>query len=95
MTAQEAIDYFLDPTGKREQRDEAIVMAMRALGMQIKTRPMKSVDTYNKNIYKLYCPTCGEYIAYGNSRVGTLHRFTMSTGRCGYCGQAIDWGEDK
>lgn len=95
MTTQEAIDYFLDPTGKREQHDEAIVMAMRALGMQIQTRPMKSVDTYNENFYKLYCPTCGKYIACGNSRVGTLNKFTMSPDMCGHCGQAIDWSEEE
>ena len=34
MTKQEAIDYLLDPIGKREQHDEAIEMAISALQAQ-------------------------------------------------------------
>lgn len=69
----------------------AMEIAVEAMERQIPMKPMESVDTYSENLYKLYCPTCGKYIAYGNSRVGTLNRFKMSPDRCGYCGQAIDW----
>ena len=31
MTEQEAIDYLIDPIGKRDQHDEAIDMAIKAL----------------------------------------------------------------
>ncbi len=33
MTAQEAIDYLMDPIGKRDKHDEAIKMAIDALNM--------------------------------------------------------------
>ena len=91
MTPEEAIDYLLDPIGKREKHDDAIRMAIDALQKQIPKKPMKSIDSYNDNLYKLNCPTCGKYIAYGNSRVGTLNKFTMAPDMCGFCGQTIDW----
>ena len=34
MTREEAIDYLLDPIGKREKHDEAIRMAIEALERQ-------------------------------------------------------------
>ena len=34
MTNQEAIDYLIDPIGKREQHDEAIALAISALQEQ-------------------------------------------------------------
>ncbi len=34
MTEQDAIDYLLDPIGKREQHDEAIELAVEALKAQ-------------------------------------------------------------
>ena len=68
--------------------DWAKEIAMEAMEKQIPKKPMKSIDPYNNSLYKLNCPTCGKYIAYGNSRVGTLNKFTVM---CGFCGQAIDW----
>ena len=94
MTPEEAIDYLLDPIGKREKHDDAIRMAIDALRKQIPKKPMKSIDSYNNNLYKLNCPTCGKYIAYGNSRVGTLNKFTMAPDMCGFCGQRIDWSDE-
>ena len=71
----------------------AVEIAVDAMKRQIPEKPMKSIDMYNENLYKLNCPTCGKYIAYGNSRVGTLNKWTMAPDRCGYCGQAVDFGE--
>lgn len=70
---------------------EAIGIAIEALKKEVSQQPMKSIDTFSKSLYKLYCPTCGNYIACGNSRVGTLNKFTKATDRCGYCGQKIDF----
>lgn len=70
---------------------EALEMAIEALEKEVPQQPMKSIDTFSESLYKLYCPTCGNYIAYGNSRVGTLNKFTEDTDRCGYCGQKIEW----
>lgn len=70
---------------------DALELAIEALNKEIPQQPMKDIDTFSKNLYKLYCPTCGNYIAYGNSRVGTLHKFVNDTDRCGYCGQKIDF----
>lgn len=94
MTPEEAIDYLQDPIGKREKHDEAIQMAIEALEKQIPEKPTIKQDKYNENLFTLYCPTCGKYIAYGNSRVGTLKKFTMAPDMCGFCGQAIDWRID-
>lgn len=69
----------------------AVGIAVDAMKRQIPKKPMKSIDSYNENLYKLNCPTCGKYIAYGNSRVGTLNKFTMAPDMCGFCGQTIDW----
>ena len=71
----------------------AVGIAVDAMKRQIPKKPMKSIDVYNENLYKLNCPTCGKYIAYGNSRVGTLNKWTMAPDRCGYCGQAVDFSE--
>ena len=73
----------------------ACEIAVDAMEKQIPKKPMKRIDPYNNSLYKLYCPTCGKYIANGNSRLGTLNEFTMSSDRCGFCGQAIDWTEDE
>jgi hypothetical protein len=70
---------------------EALELAIEALKKEVPQQPMKSIDTFSESLYKLYCPTCGNYIAYGNSRVGTLNKFTKATDRCGYCGQKIDF----
>ena len=69
----------------------AVEIAVEAMEKQIPKKPMKSIDPHNSNLYKLNCPECGKYIAYGNSRVGTLHKWTMTPTMCGYCGQVIDW----
>ena len=73
------------------EHQEALDEAIEALKKEVPQQPMKSIDTFSESLYKLYCPTCGNYIAYGNSRVGTLNKFTKDTDRCGYCGQKIDF----
>ena len=73
----------------------AVEIAVSAMEKQIPKKPEKVKDRHNKNVYKLTCPACGKYIAYGNSRVGTLHKFTVAPDRCGYCGQAVDFSERK
>ena len=73
----------------------AVEIAVEAMKRQIPEKPMKSIDRYNENLYKLTCPACGKYIGYGNSRVGTLNKFTIAPDRCGYCGQKILWEEGE
>ena len=99
MTAKEAVDIlrrgstFAYDEVNAEEFCRAYDMAVDALEKQIPKKPEKVEDRYNENLYKLTCPACGEYIAYGNSRVGTLHKCTVAPDRCGYCGQAVDFSE--
>ena len=84
MTTQEAIDYLLDPIGKREQHDEAIRMAVDALEKQIPKRPKyKAEDRFVKNHVTeySYCPVCEKEVVAGDMF-------------CVMCGQAIDWGDE-
>ena len=74
--------------------EEAIdYMAIEA--KKIPKKPMKSIDPYSKDLYKLNCPTCGNYIAHGNSVIGILRKFMIEPDMCGFCGQRICWKEDK
>ena len=72
----------------------AAEIAVEAMRKQIPQRAMKSIDAYNKNLYKLYCPTCGALVANGNSRVGFMNKVSEGYDRCAACGQVID-GEDE
>ena len=69
----------------------AVEIAVEAMRKQIPQKAMKSVDAYNKNLYELYCPTCGALVAYGNSRVGFMNKVSEGYDRCAACGQTIDW----
>ena len=69
----------------------ATEIAVEAMQKQIPQKAMKSIDVYDKNLYKLYCPTCGALVAYGNSRVGFMNKVSKGYERCAACGQAIDW----
>ena len=69
----------------------AAEIAIEAMQKQIPTKAMKSIDAYDKNLYKLYCPTCGALVAYGNSRVGFMNKVSKGYERCAACGQTIDW----
>ena len=69
----------------------AAEIAVEAMQKQIPQKAMKSIDVYDKNLYKLYCPTCGALVAYGNSRVGSINKVSKWYERCAACGQAIDW----
>ena len=98
MTLQEAIKILEVAEAECEwnaplEYQAAFDMAIEALEKQIPKKPMKSIDVYNENLYKLNCPACGKHIAYGNSRVGTLNKLTQAPDRCGYCGQAVDFSE--
>lgn len=73
-----AIDYLLDPIGKREIHDEAVGLAVDALRKQIPQNPIQ------RN-YDWRCPTCSRFI---------MPRSIYYTGdhHC-KCGQAIDWSD--
>ena len=68
----------------------ATEIAIEAMQKQIPQKAMKSIDAYDKNLYKLYCPTCGVLVAYGNSR-GFMNKVSKGYERCAACGQVIDW----
>ena len=69
----------------------AMAIAVDAMRKQMPQKAMKSIDAYDKNLYKLYCPTCGALVAYGNSRVGSINKVSKWYERCAACGQVIDW----
>ena len=72
----------------------AMKIAIDAMEKQIPRKPMKSVDTLNANLYKLYCPECGALVAVGNSRSGYMTKMSEEEcERCCACGQKIDWEE--
>ena len=71
----------------------AMEIAVDAMRKQMPQKAMKSIDAYDKNLYKLYCPTCGALVAYGNSRVGFMNKVSKGYARCAACGQMIDWEE--
>lgn len=93
MTPQESISAINRLKAEIEwdlslEYQEALDEAIEALKKEIPQRPMKSVLVSNNSLYKLYCPTCGIYIGYGNSKSGTLNKFTD---RCSHCGQKLQW----
>lgn len=73
----------------------AAEIAVEAMRKQIPQKAMKSIDVYDKNLYKLYCPTCGALVASRNSRVGFMNKVSKGHERCAACGQAIDWQEGE
>lgn len=73
----------------------AAEIAVEAMEKQIPKKAMESIDAYNKNLYKLYCPTCGALVANGNSRVGFMNKVSKGYDRCAACGQAIDWEDES
>lgn len=97
MTPSEARDYIIRhcnpdyPHGKTEW-ETAINMAIEALSKEMPQKPTKSVEQLpNESLYKMNCPTCGTYIGYGNSKGGTLSKFTCVHDRRGHCGQKLQW----
>lgn len=81
-----AIDYLLDPIGKREIHDESIKLAVDALRKQIPQKPVQSKEARFGMGYEYHdwcCPTCGKYLAPEPTYKGNHH--------C-ECGQKIDWG---
>ena len=75
-----AIDYLLDPIGKREIHDDAVGLAVDALKKQI---PMKAVGNHYAH---MRCPACNHRIPSGG---GSSSR--RRDNWCNYCGQKIDW----
>lgn len=75
-----AIDYLLDPIGKREIHDESIELAVDALRKQI---PQKAVGNHYAH---MRCPACNHRIPSGG---GSSSR--RRDNWCNYCGQKIDW----
>ena len=81
MSPNEAIDYLLDPIGKREIHDDAVGLAVDALRKQI---PKKAVGNHYAH---MRCPACNHRIPSGG---GSSSR--RRDNWCNYCGQKIDWG---
>lgn len=57
MTREEAIDYLLDPIGKREKHDEAIRMAIEALERQ-RGEWVEAYEDYRQQISWWECSVC-------------------------------------
>ena len=81
ISPNEAIDYLLDPIGKREIHDESVELAVDALRKKI---PKKAVG--NHSAY-MRCPTCNHMMPSGESGRNIRRRESW----CNYCGQKIDW----
>lgn len=81
ISPNEAIDYLLDPIGKREIHDDAVGLAVDALRKQI---PQKAVGNHYEH---MRCPACNHRIPSGG---GSSSR--RRDNWCNYCGQKIDWG---
>lgn len=80
ISPNEAIDYLLDPIGKREIHDDAVGLAVDALRKQI---PKKAVGNHYAH---MRCPACNHRIPSGG---GSSSR--RRDNWCNYCGQKIDW----
>lgn len=70
---------------------EALRIAIKALEKQIPKKPTTRIDDYYENLYRMYCPTCGNSIGRGNKRVGYVVRQYEGQKCCGVCGQQIEW----
>ena len=81
ISPNEAIDYLLDPIGKREIHDDAVGLAVDALRKQI---PQKAVGNHYAH---MRCPACNHRIPSGG---GSSSR--RRDNWCNYCGQKINWG---
>ena len=81
ISPNEAIDYLLDPIGKREIHDDAVGLAVDALRKQI---PQKAVGDHSAY---MRCPTCKHTIPSGGSGSNSRRRESW----CDHCGQKIDW----
>ena len=81
ISPNEAIDYLLDPIGKREIHDDAVGLAVDALRKQI---PKKAVG--NRSAY-MRCHTCNHMMPSGGSGRNIRRRESW----CDHCGQKIDW----
>jgi len=80
MKPSEAIDYLLDPIGKREMHDDAVRLAVDALKKQEPVKIYKKWDGY----YGKNNPCCG-----------VCHGYIKEYDRyCSRCGQAIDWSKN-
>ena len=83
-----AIDYLLDPIGKREIHDESVGLAVDALRKQIPQKPVQSKEPRFGMGYEYHdwvCPTCGRFLAPEPTYKGDHH--------C-KCGQNIDWSKN-
>jgi len=86
MTRDEAIDYLLDPIGKREKHDEAIRMAIEALEHK------RGEWIQDKNVvmgegYVWYCSECSWARFYGFNE--PMHNY------CPNCGSDMRGDEDE
>lgn len=91
MTNQEAIDYLLDPIGKREQHDEAIALAISALEKQIPKKPIRKDKNgeFDGNWTKV-CPTCGRVLVKRITTPEESRPIIYNNANVCLCGQALD-----
>lgn len=83
MTNKEAIEWLNTDDYNSVGYGEAIVMAIKALEMQMPKKPIVEEP------FLYYCPTCYEYE--GNK--DWKNKLMFDQGYCDACGQAIDWRE--
>lgn len=92
MVIDEAIgilkkDVHIDPPKNAttaKKHDKAILMALKALEMQI---PKKPIERFTGNEYVCECPIC-HGITYTPNEVEI-----QSIQYCSWCGQKLDWGK--
>ena len=84
MTREEAIEYLRDPIGKREQHDEAVNMAIKALE-QPERKKGKWIATHEFSLFSnpdsitYVCSECG-------NKIYTVYGTPKTTNFCGKCG---------
>ena len=90
MTYEEAIEYITEryvtmsmclTLDECRKHNKAISMAIEALEKQIQKKPIEKYTDYDGTEAGL-CPFCNE---------GVDEKMNF----CSYCGQAIDWSDDK
>lgn len=69
----------------------AVEIAVDAMEKQIPKKPMVNIDVYNKNIWDLYCPTCGLAVGVHNKRLKNTAMYNDTNSKiCAQCGQMFD-----
>lgn len=89
-------DLFPKCVHEKPECFQAIEMAISALEKQIPKKPNKIQSKNSENLWNLYCPSCENWIGMWNSRLKLGDMHNISNGKiCPYCGQAIDWEDER